>query len=165
MTRGKEFVPTEVDSSFALVLMYIFMNQTQVPFIHHPGCSNLHNCTSTNSSNITVKFAENTYVLGLISNNEWAYLEEVETLWREYLRDFGGFELITWYWDASEQSTTTPVLPLHAEKTLKLLLVHLREHPDRYRTHYCDGFPETAGYLYQAMQRQSKENHFANLFT
>ncbi len=40
-----------------------------------------HDCTATHSSNIIVKFADDTTVMGLITdNNEMAYLEEVNTL-------------------------------------------------------------------------------------
>ncbi len=40
-----------------------------------------HDCTATNSSNVIVKFADDTTVIGLITdNNETAYREEVRTL-------------------------------------------------------------------------------------
>ncbi len=40
-----------------------------------------HDCTATHSSNITVKFADDTTVIGLITDNdETAYREEVSTL-------------------------------------------------------------------------------------
>ncbi len=40
-----------------------------------------HNCTATHSSNVIVKFADDTTVIGLITDNdETAYREEVSTL-------------------------------------------------------------------------------------
>ncbi len=47
-------------------------------------CSTLslytHDCVSSHSSTSIIKFTDDTVVLGLISNNETAYLDEVERL-------------------------------------------------------------------------------------
>ncbi len=95
-----------------------------------------HDCTATHSSNVIVKFADDTTVIGLLTDNdETAYREEVSTLtkWcqenhlslnidktKELVVDYRR-QSIRSYRCSAEESTSAPLLPetqLHAPSKL-----------------------------------------------
>ncbi len=95
-----------------------------------------HDCTATHSSNVIIKFADDTTVIGLITdNNETAYREEVSTLTKWCQENHLSLnigktkELVV---DFSRQSTEhTPITidktPVERVNSFKFLGVHITE--------------------------------------
>ncbi len=69
-----------------------------------------HDCTATHSSNIIVKFSEDTKVIGLITDNdETAYREEVST-WRTTTHSTSTRPM-SWWWISGERAEYTHPSP------------------------------------------------------
>ncbi len=95
-----------------------------------------HDCTATHSSNVIVKFADDTTVIGLITDNdETAYREEVSTLtkWCQEnhlsLNIYKTKELVVDYRRQSREHTpiTIDKTPVERVNSFKFLCVHITE--------------------------------------
>ncbi len=95
-----------------------------------------HDCTATHSSNVIVKFADDTTVIGLITDNdETAYREEVSTLTKWCQENHLSLnidktkELVVDYRRQSREHTpiTIDKTPVDWVSSLKLLGVHITE--------------------------------------
>ncbi len=95
-----------------------------------------HDCTATHSSNVIVKFADDTTVIGLITNNdETAYREEVSTLTKWCQENHLSLnidktkELVVDYRRQSREHTpiTIDKTPVERVSSFKFLGVHITE--------------------------------------
>ncbi len=95
-----------------------------------------HDCTATNSSNFIVKFADDTMVIGLITDNdEMAYKEEVSNLTKWFqqnhlsLNIYKTKELVVDLRRESREHTpiTIDKTPVERVKSFKFLSVHITE--------------------------------------
>ncbi len=97
-----------------------------------------HDSTATHSSNVIVKFADDTTVIGLITDNdETAYREEVSTLtkwWQENHLSLN-IDKTKWWWisgisgDRAENTHPSPstMTPVERVNSFKFLCVHITE--------------------------------------
>ncbi len=93
-----------------------------------------HDCTATHSSNVIVKFANDTTVIGLITNNnETAYREEVSTLTKWCQENHLSLnidktkELVVDYRRQSREHTPITMTPVERVNSFKFLGVHITE--------------------------------------
>ncbi len=95
-----------------------------------------HDCTATHSSNIIVKFADDTTVIGLITDNdETAYREEVSTLTKWCQENHLSLnidktkELVVDFRRQSREHTPIPIdkTPVERVNSFKFLCVHITE--------------------------------------
>ncbi len=93
-----------------------------------------HDCTATHSSNVIVKFADDTTVIGLITDNdETAYREEVSTLTKWCQENHLSLnidktkELVVDYRRQSREHTPIDKTPVERVSSFKFLGVHITE--------------------------------------
>ncbi len=95
-----------------------------------------HDCTATHSSNVIVKFADDTTVIGLMTDNdEMAYREEVSTLTKWCQENYPSLnidktkELVVDYRRQSREHTpiTIDKTPVERVTSFKFLCVHITE--------------------------------------
>ncbi len=93
-----------------------------------------HNCTATHSSSVIVKFADDTTVIGLITNNdEMAYREEVSTLTKWCQENHLSLnidktkELVVDYRRQRREHTPISKTPVERVNSFKFLGVHITE--------------------------------------
>ncbi len=93
-----------------------------------------HECTATHSSNVIVKFADDTTVIDLITDNdEMAYREEVSTLtkWCQENHLSLNINKSKWWWISGDRAENTPITidktPVERVNSFKLLGVHITE--------------------------------------
>ncbi len=128
-------------------------NKTQSKFLYS---LYTHNCTATQSSNVIVKFANDTTVIGLITDNdETAYREEVSTLTKWCQENHLSLnidktkELVVDYRRQSREHTpiTIDKTPVERVSSFKFLGVHITEESHMVCSHRCSAEEGTSASL------------------
>ncbi len=138
-----------------------------------------HDCIATHSSNVIVKFADDTTVIGLITdNNETADREEVSTLTKwcqenHFSLNIDKTKSCRW-WISGDRAENTPITidktPVERVNCFKFLCVHITLHAPLATTklykrvvncppHCWRWASLPPGYLHQAVHEESPEDH------